>query len=141
MFYYFIIIYNDFHDELLYDVNELPTKRVKKLFHIIKDKRWEKYYYGEVRTISYSVLPLKKAEWVLSAIDYHCFPKMLDWLMEELELSEEKLKQLIWDNSSKINYRENYDGKKETKELNKEDWEKIRKQVQSIARYAIKNYS
>ena len=107
----------------------------------LEDKRWEKYYKGEVRTISYSVLPLQKADWVLSAIDYHCFPKMLDWLMEELELSEEKLKQLIWDNSSKINYRENYDGKKETKELNKEDWEKVRKQVQSIARYAIKNYS
>ena len=47
MFYYFIIIYNDFHDELLYDVNELPTKRVKKLFHIIKDKRWEKYQGGK----------------------------------------------------------------------------------------------
>ena len=38
---------NDFHDELIDDVNELPTKRVKKLFHIIKDKRWEKYQGGK----------------------------------------------------------------------------------------------
>ena len=39
--------WNDFHDELIDDVNELPTKRVKKLFHIIKDKRWEKYQGGK----------------------------------------------------------------------------------------------
>ena len=33
--------WNEFHDELIDDVNELPTKKVRKLFHIIKDKRWE----------------------------------------------------------------------------------------------------
>jgi lysozyme family protein len=38
--------WNEFHDELIDDVNELPTKKVRKLFHIIKDKRWEKYQLG-----------------------------------------------------------------------------------------------
>jgi lysozyme family protein len=39
--------WSDFHEDLIDDVNELPNKKVKKLFHIIKDKRWEKYQLGK----------------------------------------------------------------------------------------------
>ena len=38
--------WNDFHEDLIDDVNELPKSKVKKLFHIIKNKRWEKYKLG-----------------------------------------------------------------------------------------------
>jgi hypothetical protein len=39
--------WNDFHDVLIDEVNELPVKKTKKLFDIIKNKRWEKYQLGK----------------------------------------------------------------------------------------------
>jgi lysozyme family protein len=39
--------WNDFHKDLIDDVNELPKIKVKKLFHLIKNKRWEKYQLGK----------------------------------------------------------------------------------------------
>lgn len=35
--------WNELHDELIDDVNSLPVKKIEKLFHTIKKKRWEKY--------------------------------------------------------------------------------------------------
>jgi len=43
--------WKDLHDDLIDDVNELPIKKTKKLFHIIKDKRWEKYQDGNPKYI------------------------------------------------------------------------------------------
>jgi len=37
--------WNDFHEQLIDDVNVLPVKETKKLFHTIKKKRWEKYIH------------------------------------------------------------------------------------------------
>lgn len=39
--------WKDFHNVLVDDVNELPEKKTKKLFNIIKSKRWEKYKLGK----------------------------------------------------------------------------------------------
>jgi hypothetical protein len=39
--------WNDFHEDLIDEVNELPNSKVKKLFHLIKNKRWEKYQLGK----------------------------------------------------------------------------------------------
>ena len=108
------------------------------------DDNWRKYYYSPLRTISGSVLPLDKNDWVLSAIDFHCFPKMLDWIKDEMEdISDEDLKSIIWHCSSKTNYRKNYDGMDDLPitEYQKTQWQLIRKQVYSIAKYAVKNYS
>lgn len=41
--------WNEFHDVLIDEVNELPVKKTKKLFDIIKGKRWEKYQLGKKR--------------------------------------------------------------------------------------------
>ena len=108
---------------------------------ISEDKRWEKYYYGKLRTISGSVLPLGKGDWILSAVDYHSFPKLLEWLGGEIELDELYMRELIWNFSSKINNRKYYGGELEEKSQGLDDWNKIRKQFYSIGRYVIKNYS
>lgn len=96
-----------------------------------------------MRTISASVLPLQKSDWVLSAIDFHCLPKMLDWIKEGLdeEIEDEEIKSLIWNYNSKTNYRNYYDGSQDPKLDSNSNWDKIKKQVYSIAKYAIKNYS
>ena len=43
--------WNEFHEKLIDDVNSLPVKKTKKLFHIIKDKRWERYQDGNPKYI------------------------------------------------------------------------------------------
>ena len=39
--------WDDLHDILIDEVNELSNSKVKKLFHLIKNKRWEKYQLGK----------------------------------------------------------------------------------------------
>ena len=39
--------WNEFHDELIDDVNELPKRKTKKLFETIWDKRLERYQRGK----------------------------------------------------------------------------------------------
>lgn len=41
--------WNGFHEDLIDEVNELPSSKVKKLFHLIKNKRWAKYQLGKKR--------------------------------------------------------------------------------------------
>jgi len=106
--------------------------------------KWEKYYLQDNRTISYSVLPLQKDEWLLSAIDFHCFPKMLEWIKEQEDMEEEYIKHLIWHFSSKINNRKYYETPQQKIKLSlqdKENWNKIKNKIANIAKYAIKNYS
>ena len=105
--------------------------------------RWEGEYNVKMRAISGSVLGLRQEDWVVSAIDFHCFPKMLVWLEEEFEIEEGELKHLIWHFSSKINKRKFYNNDPIYKptQQEEENWQKIRKQVYSIGKYAIKNYS
>jgi hypothetical protein len=43
--------WNEFHEKLIDDVNSLSVKKTKKLFHIIKDKRWERYQDGNPKYI------------------------------------------------------------------------------------------
>lgn len=97
----------------------------------------DEYYNIELRTISYSVYPLQKGEWLLSAIDFHCFPKMIVWIVENNEMDEQEVKRLIWHCSSKINARE----KNSMSEGDRVSWMKIRKNVESIAKYAISKFS
>lgn len=107
--------------------------------------KWREYFYNPMRTISASVLPLPKKDWYLSAIDYHCFPKLITWINEALEepMEDSDLKSIIWNCSSKTNYRKDYNGKQNITLTNyqKSQWETVKKHFYSIAKYAIKNYS
>lgn len=115
------------------------TKRFQK-----NEENYQDYYNQNNRTISYSVLPLQKEQWLLEAIDFHCFPKMLQWISEKENIPEDYLKHLIWNFHSKTNKRPFYKKNTENHVLTEEDketWKKIKNQVFSIAKYAIKNYS
>lgn len=41
--------WNEFHDVLIDEVNELTVNKTKKLFNTIKNKRWEKYQKGKAK--------------------------------------------------------------------------------------------
>lgn len=112
---------------------------------LTNDEKWKSFYNTSMRTISYSALPLQKSDWILSSIDFHCFPKMIDWIQDGLEeqIEENEIKSLIWIFRSSLNIREDYNGytNKQPSIKQKEKWEIIKKQVYSISKYALKNFS
>jgi hypothetical protein len=66
------------------------------------DRKIIKIKYGELlltRTIC-------KLDIIPSAVDFHCFPWIIDKISEECNLKGDTVKSLIWNNSSKLNYRE-----------------------------------
>jgi len=69
---------------------------------------------------------------------------MIQWIQETEDIPEEDLKSIIWHFNSKNNSRpflHNPPTPFQPSNYQKEIWNKIEKQVKSIARYAIKNYS
>lgn len=117
------------------DMNLLKNTYLK--FKSRNKKTVNNFYYQKIRTISYDIRPLKIHEWELSAIDFHCFPKMMMWLLEEYyeEYSYDELKSLIWHNRSKINKRE------KNPKINNSNWKELKYKIDNMSRYIIKNYS
>ena len=79
---------------------------------------------------------IKKADIIYSSIDHHCFPWIIDKICEECDLKGDTVKSLIWNNSSKINFRESHEI------MDKEVWRnvtkihiKIAKQIMEKIRY------
>ena len=114
------------------------------------DQKWIKYYHTKVRTISWIVEPLRKEDWEYSAIDFHCYPKMIDWLHSSFpDLENDDIKTIIWENRSSLNVRDYYDPNTQMcKEDNKcsrlitdNEWKQLLKNINRISFYAIKNNS
>ena len=111
---------------------------------------WKKFYYKKFSTINYIVRPLLTSEWELSAIDFHCYPKILYYLQErieekyELEYTTNELKKLIWDNRSKTNTRRKFKNNKlshNSIEIPDNEWYKINGLLKSMSKYIIYKYS
>ncbi len=88
-----------------------------------------------------SISLLQLNEWIVEAIDFHCAPQILTYINEEYpEYNEDYIKKLIWHYSSKINMRikENVI---EDKEIDKNDWNNIKKYVKRVQYYLLEeNY-
>jgi hypothetical protein len=86
-----------------------------------------------------SIQTLQLSEWIKEAIDFHCAPHIISYIMEEYsEYNEEYIQQLIWHYSSKTNAR-----MKELieKKYKREDWEKIKSYVKRVQYYLLEeNY-
>tara|TARA_B100001093_G_C26844215_1_gene1021979 strand:- start:1291 stop:2214 length:924 start_codon:yes stop_codon:yes gene_type:complete len=46
---------------------------------------------------------------LISSVDHHCNPLIIDYITENTHLKGDIIKSLIWNNSSKINYRESHE--------------------------------
>ena len=117
-----------------------------------ENTEWKSYYEQKVKTISWVVYPLEKNEWEYSAIDFHCFPKMLDWLVEQFpDFQKEEIKEIIWKNRSSLNVRpffhknsnqENIVEKNRCQNLiDDNEWLNLMKSLNKISFYAIKTSS
>ena len=69
---------------------------------------------------------ITKNDIITSAIDFHCYPFILEKLSEMTDLNIDTLKRLIWINSSSINYRETH------KYIDIKVWKKINKIYQKL---------
>lgn len=88
-----------------------------------------------LRPISVHVQELKLEDWNIVAIDYHCCPNFLKLIFkkyDDLDISEEELKNIIWYNSSDLNSRE-----KKREIYNIKIWNIIKDYVQKTQKYLL----
>jgi len=51
---------------------------------------------------------IKKIDILPASIDHHCYPWIIQYIADRIDLEGDTVKSLIWNNSSKINYREEH---------------------------------
>lgn len=74
---------------------------------------------------------IKKLDILTSSIDHHCYPWIINYITERVDLKGDTVKSLIWNNSSKINYREN------NKIIDKEVWKNVTKIHRDFAKQIL----
>jgi hypothetical protein len=88
----------------------------------------------EIRPITLFVKELSLEDWDLSAIDYHCNSKFLEYISKKYDYIDiDKLKNIIWNYSSSINKREII--KNDLKDI--ELWNEIKDHVIKTQKYLL----
>ena len=114
-----------------------------EMFELSADT-WYKRFKGEendgiiinrdrIRCISYmSVKTLELDEWDLSALDFHCCNKLIEFIQKRFpDVDESEIKELIWKNSSRINTRTNYPI------CNPSLWNQMKNHVEKTQKYLL----
>ena len=79
-----------------------------------------------------SIIEMKLEEWDLSAIDFHCNNKLLEFINKKYEdIPIDEIKKLIWMNSSRTNTRIKYEI------YNEEKWNIIKDYVLKTQKYLL----
>ncbi len=117
---------------------------LERYAHIWSTLEYDSKYLNKmnIRPIMLESIPLLQLnEWIVEAIDFHCVPQILTYINEEYpEYSEEYIKKLIWHYSSKLNMRMK-ENSVEDKEIDKNDWNIIKKYVKRVQYYLLEeNY-
>ena len=103
------------------------------------------FLYDEIQPIDYKVKNIKMFEIEEAAVDFHCYPKMLNDIRNKfLEYSKEDIKSSIWHHRSSLNIRKNSNllAKEDIDKLEfLEIWESIKDEVSKISKKYIKNLS
>jgi hypothetical protein len=86
----------------------------------------------DIRPISIYIRDLELSEWDLSAIDYHCNSKFLDYIHKKYDhIEKEELQKIIWYHSSSINLRE------QSINYNAKCWKEIKNHVEKTQKYLL----
>lgn len=77
---------------------------------------------------------LTLSEWDISAIDYHCAPKLIELISKKYdEIDETEIKKIIWCHSSAINNR------KKSLEYNSKLWLKMKPYIERTQKYLLES--
>ncbi len=112
-----------------------------RMLNYFSDKWYKRFKKNELcnnEPITLLEIPtkLKKNEWLLEALDFHCAPYMIEQIHKKYDdISLEDIQKTIWHNSSKINIRDEHDS---NGTLN--NWNKIRDITREIQIYILNNY-
>ncbi len=106
--------------------------------------RWKKRFTREiegeeeismmrVRNISFfSVKTLELEEWDLSAIDFHCNDRFIEYIKKRYpDVEEDEIRKMVWLNSSSINYR------KSTEIYERELWTNMKTYILKTQKYIL----
>jgi hypothetical protein len=86
----------------------------------------------EIRPITLFIKELSIEEWDLSAIDFHCNSKFLEYIGKKYDnYSNDEIKKIVWYHSSSINYRE------KNSEYNIKAWNEIKDYVIKTQKYLL----
>ena len=89
-----------------------------------------------IRPISIAVADLKISDWDISAIDYHCFPTIIESISKKYpDIKEADIRKLIWNYSSSINARRHSSKNEDLANLDK--WNEIKDFVFRAQRYLL----
>lgn len=108
----------------------------ERRFRLKEMDKYKKTYTFKIKPIQWSVSELQLKDWDLAAIDFHCAPYIISWIIKKYpDLSVDMVKKLIWNNSSKINYRQN------SSIYEPLEWNKIKSYLIRIQKYILeRNY-
>ncbi len=139
-------IYSEEESSFLYSINILMSMvsnkcDLKMLVHY--ENIWKKRFIEkntllnktDIMPICIYVKELTLNDWDLSAIDYYCHPKLLDFIIKKYNhLSVDELKMIIWHHSTYINYR--------TKHVSHDikNWNMIKGFVERTQKYLLDSY-
>lgn len=94
----------------------------------------------KIRPISLALDDLELCHWELSAIDFHCATYLVDIIVKKYpEYTGDYVKTLIWNYSSKINFREYI--KQPINEIELQNWDKIKWFLSVKQKYILYKYS
>lgn len=124
------------HIRIAYGGMRCDLDMLNRYSHIWKRRFQEKVCYSiiEVVPICIYVKDLELSEWDISAIDYHCSPKLIELINKKYdEFDENEIKKVIWYHSSAINKR------KPLEEYNSKLWLKIKNYVERTQQYLLES--
>lgn len=105
--------------------------KCKKHFHV----------YETFKPVEDKVKNIKINQILLEAVDFHCYPQMLYKIKKlHLNLSHDEIKNAIWFNRSRYNYRQFLDNKNITGiNMYSEIWDSIKLDVDRISKHYLNN--
>lgn len=97
------------HLRIAYGGMECDMRMFQQYAHIWYQRfqREEEMPKTKIRNILFtSVRWLELDDWDLSAIDFHCAPKIIEFMQKRFpDIDETEMKKIIWENASSINFR------------------------------------
>lgn len=125
------------HLRIAYGGMECDMEMLKQYIHV-----WYHRFVNKEREVDttkirniniYSVKTLELDEWDLSAIDFHCSTKFVEFIQKRYsDYEESEIRKMVWINSSSINVRvKHHVGYKTT------EWDKMKNHVEKTQKYIL----
>jgi len=115
---------------------DILNKYSRQWFNRFQNKDINIYTISRIECIPICIYikDLELSQWDLSAIDYHCVPKMIELISKKYdEIDKDEIKNIIWYHSSAINNR------KKSIDYNNKLWLKMKPYIERTQKYLLES--